>query len=781
MDVRCEKCSTEYEFDENRVGENGVTVKCTACGYVFKVKRPRRTPIPRSTTSLGKGPQGREWLVRRPDAQMIAFRELTTLQKWIVEGRIARDDEISKNGETWKRLGNILELEPFFSVYEKARALNDLIERGAIEGKPIELRGSEVLATMSPVSSIPLDSEAPNHRSPSDRSIAPAPAPGFEANVLLATPAGMPRSGPGHPLVLERASPSAPPSRRAAPSNGFGERGAAPASHGERVAGATGRGSPRGGDGAIANDEAPPSTGLLGPAALDTPNGLEALSTGRPSPESDPSRDLLGISFDDSRELRKIDVVERFERQQRLHRTWGLAITLVVLGASGGVALAKFGPSGNPLQILAERYGLLQPKIADDGASRHIEEAHHAFDLDTLDSLEKAEKLLELAESLRHRDASLPADRALVLITRADALRRSVTDMTTALPAAANGENSTELEKGLKEKGELASRLLKRAFDLAKSSYQRAPEGFEPVRALAEYYRVQRDAVSFEREITRGKAMVEKSGATDPAILYIEAASLMNLGAPAKDELEKARHLLGQALSIRPSMNRARVLLARIQIARAEMEDAQAELERVLSRAPGHAEARALKALADRRIEEKRSDASAQSAPPSTTGPSAPSEANGEKTPPPQAGDGPEEPGGSGDGQPVADGDDGRTKAFESLMVQGDRHRERDRPKKALQAYEKAADLRPGSAEPLTGMGWSYIDLDKPEAALNVFRRALHVNDRYVEAYYGQAESYRLLGQQEQAIESYEKYLSRAPNGSDRKAAERALEALRNK
>src|SRR5690349_3786519 len=159
MDVRCDKCSTEYEFDENRVGANGVTVKCTACGHVFKVHRSRSAPPPRATTTLGKGPQGREWLVRKPDSQMIAFRELTTLQKWIVEGRINRDDEISKNGETWKRLGNILELEPFFSVYEKARALNELMEKGG-DGR-VEIRGSEVLATMDPLSQIPIDTDPP--------------------------------------------------------------------------------------------------------------------------------------------------------------------------------------------------------------------------------------------------------------------------------------------------------------------------------------------------------------------------------------------------------------------------------------------------------------------------------------------------------------------------------------------------------------------------------------------------------------------------------------------
>jgi predicted Zn finger-like uncharacterized protein len=146
MDVRCDKCGTEYEFDEARVGDNGVTVKCTNCQHVFRVRRPLSSP----STPAG----AREWLVKKPDGQMIAFRELTTLQKWIVEGRIARDDEISRNGETWKRLGNIAELEPFFSVFERARALNDLMATGAIGDRPLMVNGSEILATMSPLSSI---------------------------------------------------------------------------------------------------------------------------------------------------------------------------------------------------------------------------------------------------------------------------------------------------------------------------------------------------------------------------------------------------------------------------------------------------------------------------------------------------------------------------------------------------------------------------------------------------------------------------------------------------
>ena len=46
MDVRCEKCQTEYELDEARLKPSGVTVKCTNCGHMFKIRK-------RSTTNVG--------------------------------------------------------------------------------------------------------------------------------------------------------------------------------------------------------------------------------------------------------------------------------------------------------------------------------------------------------------------------------------------------------------------------------------------------------------------------------------------------------------------------------------------------------------------------------------------------------------------------------------------------------------------------------------------------------------------------------------------------------
>ena len=162
MEVRCERCKTQYELDDSRVSETGVTVQCTTCHHVFVVKkkalvvtmavkpgqqspatpvplgnappapppagiRPLGTPIreapPVGTASptqgngdaapvlppaaVAPGERSREWRVRQASGNLFTLKDLTTLQKWIVERKVSRDDEISLTGDSWKRLGDI--------------------------------------------------------------------------------------------------------------------------------------------------------------------------------------------------------------------------------------------------------------------------------------------------------------------------------------------------------------------------------------------------------------------------------------------------------------------------------------------------------------------------------------------------------------------------------------------------------------------------------------------------------------------------------------------------
>jgi predicted Zn finger-like uncharacterized protein len=130
MDVRCEKCRTEYVLDDTRVTEAGVPVRCTSCQYVFLVRKRivvvtealSQDAASKAEPASGMAPpEKREWKVRQASGNLFTCKELTTLQKWIVERKVTRDDEISLTGESWKRLGNIAELASFFQVVDEAQ------------------------------------------------------------------------------------------------------------------------------------------------------------------------------------------------------------------------------------------------------------------------------------------------------------------------------------------------------------------------------------------------------------------------------------------------------------------------------------------------------------------------------------------------------------------------------------------------------------------------------------------------------------------------------------
>jgi predicted Zn finger-like uncharacterized protein len=145
MDVRCEKCRTEYELDESKLKPGGVTVKCTNCGHMFKVRRritaigpavsgpptlrggsePASAPKPSAPAPADPLASGADsdptWLIRLTDGEILTCRELATLQKWIVAGRVDRDCEISRTGKKWKLLGEIGELASFFEIADEAR------------------------------------------------------------------------------------------------------------------------------------------------------------------------------------------------------------------------------------------------------------------------------------------------------------------------------------------------------------------------------------------------------------------------------------------------------------------------------------------------------------------------------------------------------------------------------------------------------------------------------------------------------------------------------------
>ena len=203
MDVRCEKCLTVYELDDVKVGDGGLTVKCQECGHLFKVRRRpdtaemvARAPLPTTrgdapgadpaatppdafssgeitqnegpppvsskrvtddtaaasivgrsrARAAGEPREERGWMLRSAaTAEVLRFRELTTLQQWIVERKVTREDEISRGGDNWKKLGGIAELASFFHVVEQAEAVAHAsrpglaMQRSAADPRPLAL------------------------------------------------------------------------------------------------------------------------------------------------------------------------------------------------------------------------------------------------------------------------------------------------------------------------------------------------------------------------------------------------------------------------------------------------------------------------------------------------------------------------------------------------------------------------------------------------------------------------------------------------------------------
>ena len=103
MDVQCERCRTEYEFDDALVSGRGTTVRCTNCGHQFKVRRP--------DAADGAGDR---WVVQTATGQRLTFLTLRELQRAILAKQVARHDFLLLGDSPGRPLGSIDELGPFF-------------------------------------------------------------------------------------------------------------------------------------------------------------------------------------------------------------------------------------------------------------------------------------------------------------------------------------------------------------------------------------------------------------------------------------------------------------------------------------------------------------------------------------------------------------------------------------------------------------------------------------------------------------------------------------------
>ncbi|MEO7112036.1 MAG: zinc-ribbon domain-containing protein, partial [Polyangiaceae bacterium] len=145
MYVQCERCKTEYDFDDALVSERGTTVKCTNCAHQFRVKR------------ASSGGQQDRWVVTTITGQELIFTSLKELQRAIIAKLVARGDSLARGNASPRVLGAIAELEPFFENAEPGKVPSPAVQearttqpRKAYSSRPPPVPGATVPALTPP-------------------------------------------------------------------------------------------------------------------------------------------------------------------------------------------------------------------------------------------------------------------------------------------------------------------------------------------------------------------------------------------------------------------------------------------------------------------------------------------------------------------------------------------------------------------------------------------------------------------------------------------------------
>jgi predicted Zn finger-like uncharacterized protein len=117
--IRCTKCSTEFALDPSQVGPEGVTLRCSVCSHMFHAEPdPDVAPAP--------------WKVATVEKHLSTQPDLRRLLEQVEDGRLRPEDQISRTGQTWIKLG---ELPEFSSLFIGAEGLPRVFR--AVESAPV--------------------------------------------------------------------------------------------------------------------------------------------------------------------------------------------------------------------------------------------------------------------------------------------------------------------------------------------------------------------------------------------------------------------------------------------------------------------------------------------------------------------------------------------------------------------------------------------------------------------------------------------------------------------
>ncbi|MBL8602988.1 MAG: zinc-ribbon domain-containing protein [Myxococcales bacterium] len=757
MDVVCDRCNTEYEFDDALVSERGTTVKCTSCGHQFKIYRPAaREEAPRS------------WNLRRPDGTVIPFDSLAVLQKWIVEGKVSKMDEISRPGEPWKPLGAIAELDSFFvTADQRAVSAAPRASQRPPSGKsPVATPVASVGRANTPAPGIarPPPPPAKGSLPPMTANPLRAPTPpmgSFSPSAKASLPpAGVnPVRAPTPPAVPQPSPPNRPASLRpegpARPATVTSSAGLAipPPPKLPSDLGAALDAAPRP-DAQLAIDQRKDL--VIGPPPRievdeEGPRARRDIRAQLPSdeePTSSASPDELGLSSGP-------------QRPRRWGAAVGLAVGLVVAvgaffgarqaGLLGESAAITAAPTTQPVREEAAR-------LARPGTVSGYESARTAV-TNALVSTPDHPGLMALRASLDAAAAELERAQAETAPdAEATSLRRSADER--LVRARADAETAT-----------------------ANLSRLSGAERLEAEAELGDVARLRRDLAT-----ARGHAEPLRR----ESVRTVEADLFLALLARDSGDQAAALEGLRAVLTRADDLPRARLALVQLLTTQGDLLAARTELETVLRASPDHPLARAL----ERGLQTPPSaDAGAAvqvaqaptPAPPPAAAPVAPVAAAPVAAAPVAAAPVAAAPVAAA---PVAAptptpaaaarpaSNEGAHLGYERLVTEADRLQNQGRSAQARERYLQALAAHPNGPEALVGLGNVALDQGDTAQAIGRFRQALSGNGRYADAYIGLGEAYGHARQYQQSLQAFRRYLEINPGGSHAGMAQRQIQAL---
>lgn len=714
MDVRCKYCHIDYEIDESALHGESTVIECINCGLRFEVSAPE--PVAAPSVAESAGAKRRPWQVRAPDGAVREVPELTMLQKWIFTGLVTREWTITVDGQTWKPLGNIEELEAFFGFAEDAydawetaatATLDIVAPAGQREDSSVELDLSQLEEVV--------DDEPPKGpvkapRAPTEQGMPPPIPPALPIDV----------DAGGWPLVadddvFEELHPEfkdAPaPSRRRLPPLPPGSTLKPPegAEDGWSLDAISDR---------LFSSEPPPAP-IKSPLETASAKKGEIIKLELPGREIIDSGAAAAATDEDWVVGDRPKPLSKPTPPQSSRAAPALAV-IVALAVGAGVYWFKFRASDE-----APALATVVPKPVGDSALRA--DAAPARSADEVAATARLAILASDPHQLRtaRTDLATLEERTAALLAlrsrTAAALAQSIADR--AIIAGGGGPDS-EVEALIDEAGELA--------------VQAAAAGDDPqvVLAKADAARLKGDRASDVRRVLKD---ARTNSPTDHAL--IDAMLYERDG-----DYRRARRSVEEVVADADasSDSRPRLRLALLQLRAKDVTGARQTVAVLLETQPAHIVAKELAAAIE----------AAANAPVAAIEP--PTAAPRPDVPPK------EDP----------------KESFEQLVARAEELAENVKCTEALALYNRALAINRRSVTVLSGMGFCEIELGKMAAAHQRFRAALKISPGHIDSLLGEAETFSQEGRRAEAIDTYRRILAKNPSAYYQKIARRQIKAL---